>query len=124
MGNQEIHQIGILSERVIELTGIPLESGTPILVGEENISHMRREHPENFKLYGDRISEIISSPTYIAKHPAKDAIEYVKVFEINNDHVLVAVRASGKGVLFARTLFVMADEKILKYFSKNAFKNY
>ena len=55
----------------------------------------------------------------------KESIEFVKVFiDDNNAHVLVAVRVTGTNALFARTIFVMSDEKVRKYSYKNAFKPY
>ena len=74
---------------------------------------------------GEKISEILSNPDYIAKHPRKDSIEYIKVFRDEKDnHVLVAVRATARGMVYARTLFVMNDEKVRKYQEKNALKPY
>lgn len=115
-------QIGTLDKRIIDLLGLDKQEDSPIFIGPQNIQHMQNSHPDDYAKYGDKICEIISSPTYVAKHPRKESIEYIKVYEQDNDHVLVAVRASGRGVLFARTLFVMSDEKVEKYKLKNAFK--
>lgn len=118
-------RVGEVNRKVIDTFGLSISEGVDIFCGPGNIEHMKKEHPEDFEKYFGHIEEIISSPTYICKHPNKDSIEYVKVFiDENNDHVLVAVRASGRGVLFARTLFVMDDEKVEKYNNKNAFKPY
>jgi hypothetical protein len=123
MGDHQV--VGVLTQKVINTFGLSLAEGAVILCGEANIAHMKTEHPEDFEKYGDKIAEIIANPTYICKHPNKDSIEYVKIFvDENNDHVLVAVRASGSGTLFARTLFTMDDEKVNKYHQKNAFKPY
>ena len=86
--------------------------------------HMREEHPEDFEKYFSIIDEIISTPTYIAKHPKKDSIEYIKEIEKDGDNVLVAVRASGRGTLFARTLFVMEPSKVDRYRDKGALISY
>ena len=120
------HQVvGVLTKKVIDTFGLLLDEGSVILCGEANKDHMKAEHPEDFQKYGDKISDIIANPTFICKHPKKDSIEYVKVFiNENNDHVLVAVRASGSGTLFARTLFVMDSEKVRKYEQKSAFNIY
>lgn len=123
MREQNIWEIGTLSKKVIDLINLDLEEQV-ILIGDQNIEHMKNQHPEDFEKYGDKISEIISSPTYVCKHPKKPSIEFVKFFKLDNKHVLVAVRATGKGILFARTLFVMSDEKVEKYKSKNAFKKF
>jgi hypothetical protein len=123
MGGQQV--VGILRKKVIDTFSLSDAEGAVILCGDANKDHMKAEHPEDFKEYGDRISEIIATPTYICKHPKKNSIEYVKTFVTEtNDHVLVVVRASGSGTLFARTLFIMSDDKVDKYFEKNAFKPY
>ncbi|MEL7655263.1 MAG: PBECR2 nuclease fold domain-containing protein [Bacillota bacterium] len=111
--------VGVITKRVIEVFGLKLIPGTEILCGESNIAHMKEEHPEDFAKYGDKIADIISKPTYICKHPKKDSIEYVKVFiNENKEHVLVAIRASGSGTIYARTLFVMAKEKLINIMKK------
>lgn len=115
--------IGKLNKFIIDRFGLNHIEEQPIYIGEANLKHMESEHPEDFKLYGDKIEEIINDPDYIAKHPKKknSAIEYIKIYkDKNNDHVLVAVRTTGNGVLFARTLFVMDKEKVERYKSKNA----
>lgn len=119
--------IGTLTQTVIDEFNLNLKEGQPIFIGESNLNHMKSEHPEDFEKYGDKISEIINSPDYIAKHPNKknSAIEYIKAYKNDNDdYVLVAVRATGSGTLFARTLFVMDPEKVDKYKGKNALKQY
>ena len=110
--------IGTLTKNVINEFGLTLKEGQPIYIGNSNLNHMQTEHPEDFEKYGNKIIEIINDPDYIAKHPNKknSAIEYIKVYTSeDNQHVLVAVRATGSGTLFARTLFVMDNEKVEKY---------
>lgn len=119
--------IGTLTKNVINEFGLTLKEGQPIYIGNSNLNHMQTEHPEDFEKYGDKIIEIINDPDYIAKHPNKknSAIEYIKVYTTeDNQHVLVAVRATGSGTLFARTLFVMDNEKVEKYKKKSALKPY
>ena len=122
---REQTKVGEITQKVIDTFGLSITVGTSILCGPDNISHMQSEHPSDFAKYSDKLNEIISSPDYICKHPKKSSIEYVKVFKNDKDeHVLVAVRASGKGVMFARTLFVMNPIKVKAYQTKNAFKPY
>jgi len=117
--------VGRLTKKVIETFNLNYDENKPIFCGESNRNHMMEEHPEHYKLYGDKIEEIINNPDFIAKHPKKDSIEYIKVYETkDNDHVLVAVRASGSGTLFARTLFIMDPIKVSKYKGKKALKPY
>lgn len=117
-------KVGKIKDVVISVLNLSLDPNTPIFVGETNIEHMKSEHPEDFEKYGGKLAEILENPDYVAKHPRKDSIEYIKVFydEDKGDHVLVAVRASKTGIYYARTLFVMGDEKVEKYTQKGALK--
>ena len=122
-GNSKNKVIGKLNKFIIDKFELDHKEEQPIYIGEANLKHMESEHPEDFKLYGDKIEEIINNPDYVSKHPSKknSSIEYIKIYkDENNVHVLVAVRATGNGVLFARTLFVMDNEKVERYKSKNA----
>lgn len=114
--------VGVVSERVANLLGVPHMANMKICCGESNRKHMEDEHPEDYAKYGDQIEDIINNPTYIAKHPNKDSIEYVRVFaDDDGSHVLIAVRATKSGNLFARTLFRMSDDKVQKYHAQGAF---
>lgn len=117
-------EVGKINEVVISVLNLSLEPNTPIFLGESNLEHMKKEHPEDFEKYGSKIAEILESPDYVAKHPKKDSIEYIKVYydEEKDDHVLVAIRASSNGIFYARTLFAMADRKVEQYKAKGAFK--
>ena len=117
--------VGTITTKVINTFNLNLSEGQPIFLGESNKNHMKSEHPEDFEIYGNKIEEIIKNPDFIAKHPKKDSIEYIKIYkDNNNDHVLVAVRATGSGTLFARTLFIMDKTKVDRYVNKNALKPY
>jgi hypothetical protein len=119
-------KVGEIDEVVIRILNLSVEPQSPILIGEENIQHMMDKHPEDFEKYGGKISEILSNPDFVAKHPRKDSIEYIKVYydEERDERVLIAVRATTRGIHFARTLFVMSDEKVEKYKEKGAFHEY
>ena len=82
---------------------------------------MKHQHPEDFEKYGADIENIIKNPTYLARNEKKKSIEFIKEYKIDNDFVLVAVRVSNQNVHFARTMYVMADEKVEKYFKYNYF---
>jgi hypothetical protein len=119
-------KVGEIDEVVIKILNLSVEPNAPILIGEQNIQHMIDEHPEDFEKYGGKIAEILRNPDYVAKHPRKPSIEYIKVFydEEKDERVLIAVRATTRGIHFARTLFVMSDEKVEKYKEKGAFHEY
>lgn len=115
--------VGELDKFIVDTFKLDFVENQPIYIGESNLQHMKTKHPKDFEIFGSKIKEIINSPDYIAKHPRKEnsAIEYIKVYEnSNNEHVLVAVRATGKGTLFARTLFIMDNDKVDKYKKINA----
>lgn len=119
-------KVGEIDEIVINILNLSIEPNAPIFIGERNLQHMKDEHPEDFEKYGGNIAEIISNPDYVAKHPRKPSIEYIKVYynEEKDERVLVAVRATTRGIHFARTLFVMSSEKVEKYKEKGAFHEY
>lgn len=117
-------QIGKVNKKVIELLGLDYEEELPIILGDSNIAHMKRQHLEDYEKYGQDIKEIISDPTYVAKNPKQGSIEYIKEYKINNEFVLVAVRISNKGTMFAKTLFTMTERKKNIYLQNGYAKKY
>lgn len=119
-------KVGVINETVIQLLNLSLEPGTPIFISETNIDHIKDKHPEDYEKYGHKLTDILSFPDYIAEHPRNGSIQYIKVFfdEAEEKRVLVAVRTTKRGILFARSLFVMSDEKVKSYEKRNAFKAY
>lgn len=108
-----LRRVGWVSKDVIDVTGIGWTVGDRIFLGDDNIDHMKKEHEDDYLVYGDKIEDIISAPDFLAKHPKKNSVEYIKIF--GEDYVLVAVRGSGTGTLYARTLFVMNSVKVDTY---------
>lgn len=117
-------QIGKITKRVIELLKLEYEEELPIILGDSNIKHMKREHLEDYNKYGKNIEDIVNNPTYVARNPNQGSIEYIKEYEIENDFVLVAVRVSNKGTMFAKTLFRMTERKKDIYLKKGYAKKY
>lgn len=122
--NKMNKQIGKLTKKVIQLLELEHKKELPIILGETNIEHMKRQHLEDYKKYGQDISDIINNPTYVAKNPHQGSIEYIKEYKINNEYVLVAVRVSNNDKMFARTLFVMTERKINIYLKNGYAKKY
>ncbi len=114
-------QIGKVTKKIIKILGLGYEQEQPIFIGEANINHIKEEHPDDFKKYGSKIEDIIKNPTYLARNEKKKSIEFIKEYKIDNEYVLVAVRVSNNNIHFARTMYVMADEKVEKYFKHNYF---
>lgn len=117
-------QIGIVNKKVIELLGLEFKEELPILLGDTNIEHMKRQHLEDYLKYGNKIEDILTNPTYVAKNPNQDSIEYIKEYKIENEFVLVAVRISNKGRMFAKTLFKMTERKKNIYLENGYVKKY
>lgn len=117
-------QIGKINKRVIKLLNLDYDEELPIILGDINIEHMKREHLEDYNKYGKDIEEILKNPTYVAKNPNQGSIEYIKEYKIDNEFVLVAVRISNKGTMFAKTLFKMTERKINIYLKNGYAKKY
>lgn len=116
--------IGKVDKQVIHILGLDYEEGKPIFIGENNRRHMQEKHYEDYMKYGEDIPEIIKKPTYVAQNPKQGSIEYIKEYRIDNELVLVAVRASNKGAMFVKTLFTMSENKKNIYLSKGYAKKY
>ena len=117
-------QIGKVSKKVIELLELEYDKELPIILGDTNIEHMKRQHPIDYDKYGKDIQEIIRKPTYVAKNPNQGSIEYIKEYKIEDEFVLVAVRISNKGTMFAKTLFTMTERKKNIYLKNGYAKKY
>ena len=117
-------QIGKISKKIIKILGLQYDKEEPIFIGDANIKHMKQEHPEDFKKYGMNLADIIENPTYLARNEKKKSIEFIKEYKEDNNFVLVAVRVSNNNVHFARTMYVMAEEKVEKYFKHKYFYSF
>ena len=105
-----IQEVGSLSARVIELLGLPLADNQPIYLGDSNVTHMQARHPADFEKYGCFISEILAHP------------DYVKEFVIDGEYVKVAVRLSGGGKLYARSIYVLNQNRVENFIAKGTLK--
>jgi hypothetical protein len=76
---------------------------------------MRTDHPLDFEQFFDYLPLIIREPDYVAAHPNGVSIEFIKLFRENDQTVLVAVRASSSGLLYARSLYEISREKLEHY---------
>ena len=114
--------LGLLSEQVIRLLGLHADAGTPIYMGESNVQHMLQRHPADYQKYGDRIPDILSDPDYVGMNPSDGSIEYVKEFLIEGEYVKVAVRISGTGKYYARSLYVLNPNRVRNFITKGTLK--
>lgn len=115
-------EVGKVSARVAELLDVPLQVGQPILLGDSNISHMQRRHPADYEKYGQHIPVILADPDYVGVNPSDGSVEYVKEFQMDNDYVKVAVRISGGGALYARSVYVLNPNRVHNFIKKGTLK--
>lgn len=105
-------QVGKLDSKIITLLSLSLAPGTPIYIGQSNIQHIQNRHPADYAKYGSRIPDIISAPDYVRENPKDGSIEFVKV----------AVRVSGNGVLYARSLYILNSKRVQNFIAKGTLK--
>ena len=116
-------KIAVLSENIINLLGLQgYDNNTPIYLGDTNIQHMISKHPKDYQKYGADISNIISSADYVGVNQKDNSIEYVKEYLIDNEFVKVAVRVSKGQQLFARSLYILNNNRVKNYISKGTLK--
>lgn len=88
------------------------------------ISHMKKAHPDDFLRYGNHIESILCSPDYVAKNPKDGSLEYVKEYKIHDEYVKVAVRVSGGGTYYARSLYVLNKRRVINFIKKQTLIKY
>ena len=103
---------------IINILGLEITS-QPIFWGESNREHIRISHPAIYNKYASVLDSVISSilktPDYAGTR--NNAIEYVK-FMPSGEFLKVAVRASKKGVFFARTIYPIQQEELDRFLTK------
>lgn len=117
-----VKEIGRMSARIITLLGSTLEEDQPIYLGSGNITHMQTSHPHDYAKYGQYISQILAQPDYVGVNPKDGSFEYVKEFVVEKEYVKVAVRISGHGKLFVRSLYVLNPNRVRNFINKGTLK--
>jgi len=113
-----LKKVGEISEQLIEKLKLNITAGTPIYLGESNIEHMKKSHPEDYQKYESDIESIISKPDYIGINPKDKSLEYIKLYDGIAVNVKLAVRQSANGVYYARSLYARSSEKIKRFIAK------
>ena len=117
-----ITEVGKVSARVIALLGLSADVDQPIYLGDSNIAHMKSRHPGDYAKYGPLIPLILSTPDYVGQNPSDGSVEYVKDFQVNGEFVKVAVRLSGSGVFYARSVYVLNPNRVQNFIQKGTLK--
>lgn len=115
-------KIGIISSKVITALELKIEQGESILLGDSNIEHMKKKHPEAYEKYGKEIPLILGNPDYVGINAKDGSIEYVKEYRIDDEYVKVAVRVSGNKKYFARSIYVLNKTRVKNFIAKGTLK--
>ena len=116
-------KIGTIKQSVISVLNLDILPDTPIFIGESNIVHMKQKHFEDYEKYGEYISDIVNDPDYVGINFKDGSIEYVKEFKIDNEYVKVAIRVSTTGVYYARSIYVLNNNRVRNYIEKGTLKS-
>lgn len=114
--------VGRFSQAVIDLLGLSIPAGTPILLGDSNIDHMQRKHPSDYSTYGGDIEEILANPDYVGMNPNDGSVEYVREYKVGDEYVKVAVRISTTGRYFARSVYRLKNSRVEKFIKRGTLK--
>lgn len=83
---------------------------------------MQSSHPADYAKYESELTNILSNPDYVGQNPADGSIEYVKEYCVDNEYVKVAVRLSKADRYYARSLYVLNNNRVRNYIAKGTLK--
>lgn len=111
----ETAKIGVIKKEIIEILGLDLKCEAPIYIGESNYRHILEKHKSDFIKFGVYIDNIIENPDFVGINPKDKSIEYVKEFKIEDEFVKVAIRVSGNGNYFVRSMYTLNKNRVEKF---------
>ena len=115
-------QIGEFTKNLTDLLELDISPGTPILIGESNVEHIKNRHPYEFDKYMGEIENIISQPDYVGISPKDNSVLFVKLYKIEGEYIRVAVRVTSSGKYFAKTLHLLSTSNAERYIEKGTLK--
>ena len=118
----DIKTVGTVSQKVESLLGITVPGDRSIYLGPSNVAHMKSSHPADFAKYGSQLTQILANPDYVGQNPSDGSIEYVKEYCVDNEYVKVAVRLSKSDRYYARSLYVLNNNRVRNYIAKGTLK--
>lgn len=117
-----IKAVGTVSKDVEQLLGITVSGDRTIYLGLTNLDHMKTSHPADFAKYGTELINILAFPDYVGQNPSDGSIEYVKEFLVDGEYVKVAVRLAQSGKFYARSLYILNNNRVNNYIAKGTLK--
>jgi len=121
--NHSVHwatKIGVVEQKVINLLSLNFVAGAPICISDQNIDHMKLQHPVDYGMYGEDIGLILAEPDFIGLK-SDGSLEYIKEID---QYVKVAVRGTKRGWWYARTLFHVSDADVALWVKRNRLKEF
>ena len=115
--------IAHISKQIIDILNLNLPPNTPVYIGASNIEHIKNRHPYEFDKYYQDISRIINNPDYVGLNPKDNSILMVKLFQIDNEYIRVAVKVTSKNICYAKTLHLLSSCNAERYLEKGTLKN-
>lgn len=122
MGN-DIEKLGVIGEPIVKCFNLQIPPDTPIYIGLSNRIHMENAHRDIYLAYESRMKEIIAHPDYVGINPHDNSLEYYKKYGKVTLNIKLAVRPTGKGVYFAKTLYDINEHSLISYLSKGRAKS-
>ena len=112
--------IAYISQTIIDILKLDIAPNTPVFIGESNINHIKSRHPYEYDKYFPDIGNIINSPDYVG---LKDSsILFVKLYEVDDEYIRVAVRITSSGRCYAKTLHLLSTCNAERYIEKGTLK--
>lgn len=83
---------------------------------------MQTAHPADFARYSAELGNILAHPDYVGQNPTDGSIEYVKEYLVNGEYVKVAVRLAKTNRFYARSLYILNNNRVQNYIAKGTLK--
>lgn len=115
--------IAYISQEIIDTLNLNLSPNTPVYIGKNNIEHIKNRHPYKFDKYYQDISTIINNPDYVGLNPKDNSLLMVKLYQLNNEYIRVAVKVTSKKICYAKTLHLLSSCNAERYLEKGTLKS-
>ena len=106
----------------MQILNLDISGDRNIYFGDSNEQHMKSKHPKDYEKYGSQIEAILATPDYVGINASNNSIEYVKEFKIDNEFVKIAVRVTTHNKYYARTLYVLNNNRVNNFIQKGTLK--
>lgn len=103
--------IGNIRVEILDRLNLPIEN-RQIVIYPGAVRHIKKRHPHAFKVYFNKIPEVIESPDYVgmsSQDPKR--IELIKKYK---DNILVALKLDDESNLFVSSMYIIEENRIDK----------